>query len=214
MPLAVSTRPKALTARRYAQRMSEGKEFRTIDVFRRGADRFGQNVEGVREDQWHSETPCEGWDVHELVRHIVHELLWVPELFAGKTIAEVGDRFEGDLLGEDASGAYDRASEDAVEAVSGPGALDRIVHLSYGDMPGEHYALELSNDLWIHGWDLARAIGADERMDDDVVEILYERYQPLEPGLKASGLFGPKIDPPPDADLQTKLLAVMGRRSW
>src|SRR5437773_1408237 len=87
-------------------------------------------------------------------------------------------------------------------------------HLSYGDVPGSHYAFELANDLWIHGWDLARAIGADERIDPDVAETLYRFYQPLEPGLKVSGMFGPQVDPPPGADVQTKLLAVMGRRSW
>jgi uncharacterized protein (TIGR03086 family) len=98
--------------------------------------------------------------------------------------------------------------------VSASGAMDRTVHLSYGDVPGRHYAFEMSNDLWIHGWDLARAIGTDQRMDPDAVEALYHFYQPLEPGLKASGMFGPKLDPPKGSDLQTRLLAVMGRRSW
>jgi uncharacterized protein (TIGR03086 family) len=135
-------------------------------------------------------------------------------LFEGKTLEEVGDRFEGDVLGTHPKEANDRAMAAAVEAVSRPGAMDRIVHLSYSDVPGRHYAFELSNDLWIHGWDLARAIGADERIEPDAVEALFHFYEPLEPGLKASGLFGPKIDPPSNADLQTRLLAVMGRRSW
>lgn len=186
----------------------------TTDLFLRGAERFGAHVGAVRDDQWGLDTPCEGWGVRELVRHLVYELLWVPELFAGKTIAEVGDRFEGEVLGLDPVATYRDARRAAVEAVTAPGAFDRSVHLSYGDVPGEHYAFELSNDLWIHGWDLARAIGADERIDPDVAELLYARYQPLEPGLKASGLFGPQVDPPAGADVQTKLLAVMGRRSW
>jgi uncharacterized protein (TIGR03086 family) len=186
----------------------------TQDLFRRGAGRFEQHVQAVRDGQWDLPTPDTEWDVRTLIRHLVYEVLWAPELFAGKTLDQVGDRFEGDILGNDPKAAFARAASAAVAAVEEPGALERMVHLSYGDVPGSHYALELGNDLWIHGWDLARAIGGDERIDPDVAEVLYRFYQPLEPGLKASGMFGPKVDPPAGADTQTKLLAVMGRRSW
>ncbi|MFN2589221.1 MAG: TIGR03086 family metal-binding protein [Actinomycetota bacterium] len=185
-----------------------------LGIFRRGAERFTRLVSAVGERQWDLETPCEDWNVRELVNHIVRELLWVPPLFDGKTIGYVGDAFDGDNLSPDPRRAQAGAADAAVAAVEEPGALDRTVHLSYGDVPGRHYAFELSNDLWIHGWDLARAVGADEAIDDDVAEMLYQFYVPLEPGLKASGLFGQTVDPPPDSDLQTKLLAVMGRRSW
>ncbi|HYT78200.1 MAG TPA: TIGR03086 family protein, partial [Actinomycetota bacterium] len=89
--------------------------------------------------------------------------------------------------------------------------LDRTVHLSYGEAPAEHYISEVFSDLTIHGWDLARAIGADEAMDPESVDVLHERYKPIEDGLKATGLFGPKVEPPPGADKQTQLLAIFGR---
>jgi uncharacterized protein (TIGR03086 family) len=183
-------------------------------LFRRGAERFDQHVSAIAEDQWELPTPCRDWNVRQLVNHMVHELQWVPELFLGRTIEEVGDRFDGDLLGPDPKATCRSSVSNAIQVVEQPGAMDRIVHLSYGDVPGRHYAFEMSNDLWIHGWDLARAIGADERIDADAVEVLYRFYEPLEDGLKASGLFGPKVEPPAAADPQAKLLAVMGRRSW
>jgi uncharacterized protein (TIGR03086 family) len=185
-----------------------------VSLFRRGAERFAAHAAAVKDDQWPLPTPCADWNVRALVQHIVYELVWAPELFRGQTIEEVGGRFDGDLLGGDPKAACRSAASDAVEAVEQSGALERTVHLSYGDVPGRHYAFELSNDLWVHGWDLARAIGADDRIDPDAAEVLYRFYEPLEPGLKASGMFGPKVEPPPDADVQTKLLAVMGRRSW
>jgi uncharacterized protein (TIGR03086 family) len=182
-------------------------------LFRRGAERFTQHVEAVGEDQWNLPTPCEDWDVRTLVHHMVHEFVWVPHMFQGMTIQDVGDSFRGDLLGDDPTATCRRASLEAIAVVTEPGAMDRIVHLSYGDVPGSHYAFEMTNDLWIHGWDLARAIGTDERIDPDVVEVLFAFYQPLEPGLKASGLFGPHVEPPEGADVATKLLALMGRRA-
>lgn len=184
-----------------------------VSLFQRGAERFSGLVDRVRDDQWRGPTPDEGWDVRTLVHHLVYELVWAPPLFAGETIQDVGDRFDGDLLGSDPK-ATCRSAVSAANAALSEDAMERTVHLSYGDVPGRHYAFELTNDLWIHGWDLARAIGADDRIDDDAAQALYAFYGPLEDGLKASGLFGPKVEPPDDADVQMKLLAVMGRRSW
>ena len=69
--------------------------------YQRAVEAFGARVHAVGDDQWHLPTPCTEWDVHALVNHLVYEMRWSVPLFAGGTIAEVGDRFEGDLLGDD-----------------------------------------------------------------------------------------------------------------
>ncbi len=180
------------------------------DLHARALERYGHLVHAVREGQWHDPTPCTDWDVRVLVNHLVSENLWMPPLLDGMTIADVGDALDGDLLGEDPSAAWDRSAEEAGGAVQGA-PLDRTVHLSYGEVSADHYISEVFSDLTIHGWDLARAIGADEKMDPEAVDVLYARYKPNEGRLKATGLFGPKIEPPPGADKQTRLLAVFGR---
>jgi uncharacterized protein (TIGR03086 family) len=181
-------------------------------LFARALERYGQLVHAIRDDQWRDETPCTDWDVRLLVNHLVSENRWMPPLLEGKRIGDVGDALDGDLLGDDAKGAWDRSAEEVGRAVQAS-PLDLTVHLSYGDVPAEHYISELFSDLTIHGWDLAKAIGADEAMDSESVEILYERYKPIEDGLKATGLFGPKVEPPPGANKQTQLLAVFGREA-
>jgi uncharacterized protein (TIGR03086 family) len=176
----------------------------------RALRRYGELVHAIRDDQWHGPTPCSEWDVRVLVNHLVSENLWMPPLLEGKTISEVGSSLDGDLLGEDPKAAWDHSAEEASRAVQAI-PLEGTVHLSYGETPVEHYISEVFMDLTIHAWDLARAIGADEAMDPEAVDLLYERYKPIEDGLKASGLFGPKVDPPPGSDKQTQLLAVFGR---
>ena len=128
----------------------------------------------------------------------------------GGTIDQVGDRFEGDLLGRDPKAAWREAVQEAVSAVQEVD-LDRMVHLSYGDVPASHYAFELATDHLIHAWDLARAIGADESMDEDLAELVYNQMKPHEEGLKSSGMFGERIEVSADADVQTRLLALYGR---
>lgn len=107
-----------------------------IAVFSEATGEFAQRLKQTTESQWTAATPCDGWDVRALVNHVVGELLWIPPLFEGKTTAEVGDRFGGDVVGGDASKTWNEAAEAALLAVSEPGAMERIVHLSFGDFPG------------------------------------------------------------------------------
>lgn len=67
-------------------------------------------------------------------------------------------------------------------------------------------------DVFMHTWDLARATGQDERLDEDRCRELYEGMVPLDDVLRASGQYGPKVPVPDDADVQTKLLGFIGRR--
>lgn len=180
------------------------------DFHRRAAEAFDARVQAVRVEQWSLPTPCTEWNVRELVQHLVHENRWTVPLMNGATLEEVGDRLEGDLLGANPKAAWQESMEEAVSAVREV-PMNRIVHLSYGDVPARHYAFELATDHLIHAWDLARAIGAGESLDDDLVELVYRKMKPREDALKASGLFGKRVEPPEKADLQTRLLAVYGR---
>jgi uncharacterized protein (TIGR03086 family) len=183
--------------------------------YRASAERFGELVRSVGAGQWTDPTPCSEWDVRALISHVHGETLWVPELFAGRTIAEVGDRLDGDLLGEDPVAIWERSMGPAIDAIAEPGAMPRIVHLSFGDVPGEDYADQLFGDFVIHGWDLAKAIGADDTIDPSWVEMLYASFKPRESELKSYGVYGDTVPTSPDADLQTQLLAVVGRsRNW
>ncbi len=186
----------------------------TAELHARALARFGEKVEAIRDDQWHGSTPCSEWNVRDLVNHLVSENAWMPPLFEGKTVAEVGSSLDGDLLGADPKGAWRRSAEAAGAAVQGDGAMERPVHISMGDVPGADYTLQVLADLTIHGWDLARAIGADDTIDPvllDAVEPFYEEVMGL---WKRSGAFGGDVDPPEGADRQTRLLALLGRESW
>ena len=70
----------------------------------RAVEAFGERVRAVPDDRWNGSTPCTDWDVRALVNHLVGENLWTPPLFEGKTIAEIGDVYDGDVLGADPKG--------------------------------------------------------------------------------------------------------------
>jgi uncharacterized protein (TIGR03086 family) len=185
---------------------------KTLDWHRRALGEFGRRVHMVQPDQWDCATPCTDWEVRGLINHIVVEQLWVPPLLAGQTIAEVGDRFDGDQLGDDPVKAWDDAASASDAALAEPGALERTVHLSYGDRPAAEYCMELIFDLVVHAWDLARALGVDEALDQELVEQVYARVEPMSGALAGSGMFAEPVAVGDDADLQTRLIGLTGRK--
>ncbi len=68
-----------------------------------------------------------------------------------------------------------------------------------------------TNDVLMHTWDLARATGQDERLDEERCRQLYEGMLPMDDVLRQSGQYGPKVPVPEDADWQTRLLGFIGR---
>jgi uncharacterized protein (TIGR03086 family) len=183
-----------------------------VELFRRAQGEFDRRVAAIKDDQWNDPTPCADWDVRALVHHLVYEMVWAPPLFEGQTVADVGDRFEGDILGGDPKAAWRDSSATALKAVERPGAMTDTVHLSFGDVPGAEYCMQLTTDLTVHAWDLARGINAPDELDRELVDACLAEVRAHEQMLRGSGLFGEKVDVPASADPQTQLLAILGRR--
>jgi uncharacterized protein (TIGR03086 family) len=179
-------------------------------AFRRASESFVQRARKIGLEQWSGSTPCAEWDVRTLVNHVAGEYLWVPEMLAGRTIAEVGDRLDGDVLGSDPLQTLIDASQAALAAVDGPEALETTTHLSFGDLPAREYVKQMAIDSVIHSWDLARAVGADDALDPELVEICYVELQATAADWRGAGVFGPETAPS-DASTQARMLALTGR---
>jgi uncharacterized protein (TIGR03086 family) len=91
--------------------------------------------------------------------------------------------------------------------------METSVAVSYGPVPGEIYAGHRFIDVLIHGWDLAVATGQDSTLDSELVDTCWEIVRPQQDLLRGSGAFGTEVEVPDDADSQTRLLAVLGRRT-
>ena len=182
-----------------------------VELYRRSMDNFTATVSRVGPDQWPGPTPCEGWDVRTLVNHLVYEDRWAVPLFDGATIAEIGDRFEGDLLGADPRATAAEATQAAHDAVTAPGAMARTVHLSFGDTPAEEYVHQLFADHVVHGWDLTAAIGGDRTLDPELVSALAVWFADREEPYRQAGAIGPRVELPDGASAQDRLIAAFGR---
>ncbi len=182
-----------------------------LETYRRSLNEFADQVGQVGYDQWAAPTPCTGWDVRTLVNHVVGEERWTVPLFAGKTIAEVGHRLDGDLLGPDPAAAARDAAAQANLAVNDADALDRTVHLSFGDTPAREYLHQLLAEHLVHGWDLAVAVGAEPRLDADAVRECVRWFNERSASYRDSGLIDPRVEVPAEASEADRMIAAFGR---
>jgi uncharacterized protein (TIGR03086 family) len=183
-----------------------------LELFQRAQARFTDRVDAVEPDQWEDEALPE-WTVADLVAHMVTEMLWVPPLLAGEPYAE--GRFPeatSDLLGDDPFTGWESAADAALSAFAEDDALVRTVHLTRGPAPAAEYIQELTADLTVHAWDLARATGGDTDLDGELVTaalLVGERI----PEDGVPGMFDPPLNVSDAAPPQMRMLARFGRRS-
>lgn len=182
-----------------------------LSLHRINAEHFTMLVEAVGA-RWDAPTPCTDWSVRDLVNHLTAEQLWASELLAGRTIAEVGDQFAGDVLGDDPVTAWRTAITAAVAAFAAAGTHGLTVELSVGTRAAHEYLDEMVTDLAIHGWDLATALHVDETIDPPTVDRLLIEWTGRAADLPRP-LFGDPLPSEPTDDPQTKLLAIFGRRA-
>jgi uncharacterized protein (TIGR03086 family) len=165
---------------------------------------FDARVQQVAPDAWSSPSPCQGWTARDVVSHVAQNLFQVSAGLGAGEARQV-------CVDEDISVAWAEAKDRSLGAL--PGAdLSTTMPGPFGPMPAEQLVGRIiGTDVLIHTWDLARATGGDEQLDASAVEGAYAGLKPLDEMLRRPGVFGPKVQPPPGADLQTEFLCFVGR---
>ncbi|MGY1726685.1 TIGR03086 family metal-binding protein [Geodermatophilus sp. SYSU D01062] len=185
-----------------------------LELFQRAQATFTDRVDAVEPGQWDLEA-LPGWTVADLVAHLVGEAHWVPGLLAGEPLDDVAARVPSGtdaLLGDDPLTAWETVADEALAAVATADLTAGTVHLSRGPTPAHEYVEELTADLTVHAWDLARATGGDEALDPALVRAAEAMAGRL-PADGVPGLFAPAVELPDGADPQQRLLARLGRRA-
>jgi uncharacterized protein (TIGR03086 family) len=187
---------------------------RTIaDRYRRRAEVFERKVAAVQPDQWSAQSPCKAWTARDVFDHVMtmHDVMLRP----------LGRRLSPAPV--DPLGAFRSARADIEAVLDDPGLSATPCDTPTGPMTVERQIDEvISNDMVLHGWDLARATGQDDTMDPVDVRALWDVYLaiPAElmvkyrtPGAFGPGIevFGPEVVVPEDAPLQDRLLGLIGR---
>ena len=157
-------------------------------------------------------TPCEAWDLGQLLVHMDDSLVVIGEA------AELG-----------------RVGVDLQPGPADPGQLvDRIVQracrtraawherltsapVGVGDLAlgRDTIALVGALEIAVHGWDVARATGQDSRLPEDLAMRLYDVALAVVTPAERGRRFAPPVSVPASAPMSTRLLAHLGRsETW
>lgn len=179
--------------------------------YRRALLSTGRIVVGVRPEDLPKPTPCKDWDVRLLLNHIIGGNKMFAEVARGGRVDASGVMDDHTL--PDPGSNYLASADDVLAAWAEPGALERRVHMPFGDIPGSAAVSIHFLDIVVHGWDLARATGQDTTIEADLAaEALDISHGLLSPELRATGVFGPEVPVSDDHPLHDRLVAFMGRR--
>ena len=161
-----------------------------------------------------TETPCASWSVKDLVDHIVNGTTWFA-VFAETGTAPAEDAYPA-FSAENLVEAFDSGSVRALQAFAADGAMERIMHLPFGELPGAAFVYIACGDTFTHGWDLARATGQSTDLDAGTASELLEIVTPMLPdalrGEEGQAPFGPRLEAPAGATAADRVAAFMGRR--
>jgi uncharacterized protein (TIGR03086 family) len=177
------------------------------DEHRRIAAAFTTTAAGAAPDAWDNPAPVDGWVARDVVRHLVD---WFPAFLQGSTGIALP---AGPSVDDDPVGAW-RTQTDAVQGLlDDPLVAPREHDLPHLGTMSLERAIDMiyTGDVFLHRWDLARATGQDETLDAAKCAEMYEGMLPMDEVLRQSGQYGPRVEVPDDADVQTKLLAFIGR---
>ena len=177
-------------------------------------------VAQIRDDQWAMEMPpsfaTRRTDsrptLREIINYHAYDDSWVPDMLAGKTMAEAGvDKFKGDLLGQQPKLRFAEIVARACTAATELDDLGRTVHCSFGDFPARAYLWQTNMFRGLRARDIARVIGLDFDLPEALVQGIWDEVTPHAEEWRAIGVFPAAVPVPDDAPLLERLLGLTGR---
>ncbi len=136
---------------------------------------FAARLDSVLGNQWSAPTPCDEWDVHYLVAHVVGGNRFTSMVLTGVPSTDALDRVMSTThLGPDPRVDFATSSEEMRRAFRNEGALEREVDHPVGRIDGRQFLEFRVSDIGLHAWDLSMAIGADDTLDAALVELLLD----------------------------------------
>ncbi|MGD9793100.1 MAG: TIGR03086 family metal-binding protein [Acidimicrobiia bacterium] len=180
--------------------------------YREGLDFFTDRVQAMDADDWNRPSPCAGWRAVDVLGHIGAATQFGTQLLQGANpgwsppSGAPGDAVEGDptawwdgLVGP---------ARDALEGID----VSKVVDSPVGKRSiGEGLSFP-AIDLFVHGWDLARAAGGDVEIPAEAIEFAHRVFDNVPPEMMRSPkVFATAIDIGPEASASDAFLAWTGR---
>src|SRR5215204_3520352 len=123
----------------------------TTEVYERLIDRFTEMIDGLKPEDWAAATPCEGWTVRDLVRHVVERDQRIAAMVGGPAPEPLPD-------GSDLVRRWHERVRWWADRLADPQQLAEVHSTPLGELTFEQATARfMIGELTVHTWDLARA---------------------------------------------------------
>lgn len=160
-------------------------------------------------------TPCPDYTLGDLIDH-VRGLAFAFACAATKEfpgdVGEAPPAVDAAHLPGDWRTSVPRAVNALAEAWRDPDAWNGMTRAGGLDLPGDVGGLVALDELVLHGWDIARALGRPYAIDDASLGAVHGFVSEFSSGGDTDGgLFGPAVEVATDAPLLHRVLGLAGR---
>jgi uncharacterized protein (TIGR03086 family) len=183
-------------------------------IVQRACDSTMSVLAAIRTTDLDRPTPCASWTVRDVVNHVLAGTASFAELAEAGLVADRGE--DPDLTAGDFSGTFSQEASRLVAAFNAPGAMDKIMKMPIGELPGSVCAWIAASDVFTHGWDLAKATGQPTDLEPELAGMMLARVMQTLPdsmrGPEGEAPFGPRVEVAESAPPADQLAAFLGRQ--
>ncbi|GAA3503606.1 TIGR03086 family metal-binding protein [Streptomyces prasinosporus] len=170
-------------------------------------------AEGVTDARLTDATPCPGYAVRNLLGHLLglavafrdagrKDLGATTDTSPDAAVPDVGPGWREELPG---------VLGELADAWRDPAARTGMTRAGGVDLPGDVAGAVVTDELVVHGWDLARATGQPYAPDPAALEAAHAFLLAAAGDPDRGGLFGPVVPVPPGAPLLDRVVGLSGR---
>ncbi|WP_329206043.1 TIGR03086 family metal-binding protein [Streptomyces sp. NBC_00683] len=179
------------------------------------AGQIAELISSVDDRQLSGPTPCPKYSVRDLLAHI----LGLSVAFRDAARKDLGPTTGTSpssglpVLPDDWRKSLPPLLDELVAAWRDPAAREGMTQAGGVDLPGSVAAMVVSNELVVHGWDLARSTGQEFRADEASLRSSEALLAPGDDDRSGpDAIFGPPVPVAQDAPLLDRVIALSGRR--
>lgn len=167
------------------------------------AARITALIESAKPEDWSRPSPVPAWTALDVVKHLIE---WPRDFLKGAGI----DLAPLDIDPDPAAAWRHHVAE--IQAVIDDPAGRVLSNPNTGDKPVDEAIDQFyTADVWMHSWDLAKALGRDPDLGQERCRTALAGLRPIEQILRDSGQFGAAVPIGDDASPQDQLAAFLGR---
>jgi uncharacterized protein (TIGR03086 family) len=183
---------------------------------RSAADLAASAVAATGTHQWSAATPCTDYDLRTLLDHLAWAAVLAQHAATrtrlDKDWSEPGPPpFLEGLPEEEWAPAIEKELRAAADAWAAPGAWDGDTVMAATPMPAAAVGPMMLAEFAVHGWDVARTVGAAYEVPDDLGRVVLAAVEGIAQMGRDGGWFGPEVPVPADAPAFDRALGLAGR---